>query len=274
MKGMSKMMTDVEFTRIYTFLKQRYGIDMHRKREIMEGRLENYVREKQFATYSAYMDAIEYDLTGTLEKDLVNMLTTNHTFFMRESEHYEYLKKVVLPELREKERVKKDLYIWCGASSTGEEPYTLAMLLKDFFGLEHEKWDTRILATDISTAALSSAVRGTYKKEQIEVLPEQWKRHYLQSDKTGETYTIRDEIKKEVLFRKFNLMEQFPFRRKMHVIFLRNVMIYFDEETKKKLVQKIYELLENGGYFFIGRTETIDRDWAPFQMLQPSIYRK
>lgn len=268
------MMTEVEFKRIYQFLKQRYGIDMERKREIMEGRLENYVRAKQYTSYMAYMDAIEQDFTGNLEKDLVNMLTTNHTFFMRESEHYDYLKQVVLPEFRAKEASKRDLCIWCGASSTGEEPYTLAMIIKDFFGFEHDKWDTQVLATDVSTAALSRAIAGSYTKEQIEPVPEQWKRRYFKADKEEEYYTVVPEIKKEVLFRQFNLMSQFPFRRKMHIIFLRNVMIYFDAPTKKQLVEKIYDVMEPGGYLFIGRTETIDRNTVPLQMIQPSIFKK
>ena len=268
------MITDVEFTRIYKFLKQRYGVDMHRKREIVEGRLENYVRDKGFATYTEYMDTLEQDITGELEKDMVNILTTNHTFFMRETEHFDFLRRIVLPELKAKEAGKKDLSIWCGASSTGEEPYTLAMVLKDFFGLEHDKWDTQILATDVSTAALSHAIAGIYTREQIEPMPDAWKRRYFKADKEGEYYTVTDEIKREVLFRKFNLMEPFPFRRRMHVIFLRNVMIYFDNATKRSLVQKIYEGMEPGGYFFIGRTETIERDWVPFEMIQPSVYRK
>ena len=105
-------------------------------------------------------------------------------------------------------------------------------------------------------------------------MPDAWKRRYFKTDREGEYYTVTDEIKKEVLFRKFNLMDQFPFRRRMHVIFLRNVMIYFDAPTKKRLIQKIYEAMEPGGYFFIGRTESIERDWVPFQMIQPSVYRK
>ena len=176
--------------------------------------------------------------------------------------------------MKAKEAGKKDLSIWCGASSTGEEPYTLAMVLKDFFGLEHDKWDTQILATDVSTAALSHAIAGTYTREQIEPMPDAWKRRYFKADKEGEYYTVTDEIKREVLFRKFNLMDPFPFRRRMHVIFLRNVMIYFDNATKRSLIQKIYEGMEPGGYFFIGRTETIERDWVPFEMIQPSVYRK
>ena len=133
---MSKRMTEEEFQRIYRHLKGRYGIDMERKKEIVQGRLENYVQSGGYETYHEYMNAVELDYTGKLERELVNILTTNHTFFMREFEHFEYLKRMVLPELKQKEIRTRDLCIWCGAASTGQEPYMLAMLLKDFFGLE------------------------------------------------------------------------------------------------------------------------------------------
>jgi chemotaxis protein methyltransferase CheR len=267
-------MTEQEFLRIQTFLKRRYGIDMGRKKEIVQGRLENYVRQKGWKNYTEYMDAVEADVTGALEKKLVSLLSTNHTYFMREFEHFEYMRNEVLPYLRRKEQNRKDLHIWCGAASSGEEPYMLAMLLVDFFGLEHGEWDTKVLATDISADVLQHAQSGIYTKEQIEVLPEMWRRRYTKPMPDGEHVRISDEIKNEVLFRKFNLMDPFPFRRRMHVIFLRNVMIYFDAETKQRLLKKVYDILEPGGYLFIGRTETIDRSTVPFVMIQPSIFRK
>lgn len=267
-------MTEEEFLRIYKYLKRRYGIDMTRKKEIVKGRLENYVRMGGFRNYTEYMDAVEQDFTGKLEKQLVNILTTNHTYFMREFEHFEYMKNVVLPWLRKKEDQQKDLCIWCGAASTGEEPYMIAMLLKDFFGLEHASWDTKVLATDVSTGALKQAITGIYTREQIEILPKQWQRRFLKPVGPGEKYEVTKELKNEVIFRQFNLMEPFPFKRKMHVVFLRNVMIYFDSNTKRKLIQKVYDVMEPGGYLFIGQTETLDRDSVPFKMIQPSIFRK
>lgn len=267
-------MTQEEFLRIYRFLKSRYGIDMERKKEIVEGRLENYVRAGGYSNYSEYIYALESDITGRLERELVNILTTNHTFFMREFEHFDYMRNVVLPQLKVQEARKKDLCIWCGASSTGQEPYMLAMLLKDFFGLDHEEWDTKVLATDIATDVLRHAAAGIYEKEQIESLPEHWKRRYMRPIDGGERYEMRDEIKKEVLFRKLNLMDEFPFKRKMHVVFLRNVMIYFDKETKREVIRKVYDVMEPGGYLFIGKTETIDRTDIPFKLIQPSIFRK
>jgi chemotaxis protein methyltransferase CheR len=220
------------------------------------------------------MNAVEADFTGRLEKDLVNMLTTNHTYFMREFEHFDFLKQEVLPWLRQKEQARKDLYTWCGAASTGEEPYMIAMLLQDFFGLEHNQWDTKVLATDVSTEALQQAVRGVYTLEQVEKLPESWKRRFLRPCGDGVHCEVTQELKNEVLFRQFNLMDAFPFKHKMHVIFLRNVMIYFDAPTKRSLLRKIYDVLVPGGYLFVGRTETIDRGATPFEMLQPSIFRR
>ncbi|MBO5352632.1 MAG: protein-glutamate O-methyltransferase CheR [Lachnospiraceae bacterium] len=271
---MGKLMTEDEFQRIYRHVKTRYGIDMERKKEIVQGRLENYVQTGGYTTYQEYMNAVELDYTGKLERELVNLLTTNHTFFMREFDHFEYLKRMVLPELKQREEKNRDLCIWCGAASTGQEPYMLAMLLKDFFGLEHEHWDTKVLATDISTQVLEQAVRGIYEENQISVLPEHWKRRFLRPVNGGAQYEISAEIKEEVLFRQFNLMDTFPFKRRMHIIFLRNVMIYFDKETKRQLVQKVYDCMEPGGYLFIGQTETIDKTSVPFEMIRPSIFRK
>ena len=267
-------MTEEEFLRIFRFLKSRYGIDLTRKKEIVQGRLDNYIHTNGFRNYHEYMNAVETDFTGKLEHELVNILTTNHTFFMREFEHFDFLRQVVLPELRIKEEKKKDLCIWCGAASTGQEPYMIAMQLKDFFGLEHHLWDTKVLATDISTQVLQQAAEGKYDKSQIETLPESWKRRFLHAIEGGERYEIAKEIKEEVLFRQFNLMDIFPFKRKMHIVFLRNVMIYFDKETKKQLIQKVYDVMEPGGYLFIGRTETIDKSIVPFKLIQPSIFRK
>lgn len=162
--------------------------------------------------------------------------------------------------------------IWSAASSTGEEPYTIQMVLQDYFSLD-EGWDTQILATDISTQVLQKARSGIYLEEQIRPLPENWKRRYLH--KVGdEQYQMREELRKKIVFRQFNLMDEIPFRGLFHVVFLRNVMIYFDEGTKRKLLDRINEHMVMGGYLFIGTTESIGEITSDFQCLQPSIYRK
>ena len=146
------------------------------------------------------------------------------------------------------------------------------MVLQDFFGLEHG-WDTKILATDISTKVLQHAQQGKYLAEQIEPLPEKWKRRFL--DKLNEDeYQFKKELRNEVIFRQFNLMNPLPFRRPFHVVFLRNVMIYFDEPTKLQLLRKIYDHMEPGGYLFIGTTEALNRKGTAFKYIEPSIYQK
>ncbi len=271
---MHRTMTEQEFLRIYHFIKDRYGISLDRRKEIIQGRLDNYLQWNGYQSYTEYMRAVEADFTGRLEGELVNILTTNHTFFMREFEHFDYLRMKVLPELKRKEERKKDLCIWCGAASSGQEPYMMAMLLKDFFNLEADAWDTKVLATDINTEVLLQAVRGVYDREHVESIPENWKRRYFHPINGGEQFEIVKEIKDEVIFRQFNLMDDFPFKRKMHIIFLRNVMIYFDNETRKQLIQKVYDVMEPGGYLFVGRTETLDKSQCPFDMIQPSVFRK
>ena len=271
---MHKDMTEDEFQRIYHFIKSRYGISLDRRKEIVQGRLDNYLQWNGYASYTEYMRAVESDFTGKLERELVNTLTTNHTFFMREFEHFDYLRQKVLPQLRIKEARNKDLCIWCGAASSGQEPYMLAMLLREFFSLEADAWDTKVLATDVNTEVLMQAVRGVYDKEHIENLPDNWKRRFLHAINGGEQYEISQEIKNEVIFRQFNLMDDFPFKRKMHIVFLRNVMIYFDNATRKQLIEKVYNCMEPGGYLFVGRTETLDKSQCPFEMIQPSVFRK
>lgn len=268
------MMTDAEFLRIAGHMKQCYGIDMSQKKVIMNGRLEGYITRAGFSSFSEYINALEHDKTGELEKVLVNLLTTNHTYFMREFEHFEYFRQVVLPWAKQKAGATKDIRVWCGAASTGEEPYMIAMVLKDFFGLEHKEWDTKVLATDVSTKVLRQAMAGVYTAEQLKNMPDQWKRHFFKEVKGAGQYKVTDELKQEVLFRQFNLMSPFPFKKPMHTVFLRNVMIYFDEPTKRELIRKVYEYLEPGGYLFIGMTENLDRSETPFQIIQPSIFRK
>ncbi|MEH2945163.1 protein-glutamate O-methyltransferase CheR [Lachnospiraceae bacterium KK002] len=267
------MITEQEFHRIVVYVKQKYGIDLTGKQILVNGRMENYLLRNGYSGYDEYMTKVEKNPKGEEARNLINVLTTNHTYFMREFEHMDFMRKVVLPQIKAKEAGKRDVRIWSAASSTGEEPYTIAMVLKDFFGLDHKMWDTRVLATDLSTKVLEQAQRGKYLKEQIDPLPEGWKRRFFKRVNELE-YQVTPELKQELIFRQFNLMNPFPFRKKFHVVFMRNVMIYFDDNTKLQLLRKVYDYLEPGGYLFVGTTESIDRKGTNFQYVEPSIYRK
>ncbi|MCD7826802.1 MAG: protein-glutamate O-methyltransferase CheR [Clostridiaceae bacterium] len=267
------ILSDQEFYHIVSYVKGRYGIDLSQKKVLVSGRLENYLLRQGFQSYEEYITQVEKNSGGAEAANLINVLTTNHTYFMREFIHFEYMNKTVLPWIKAKEsRGQRDVRIWSAAASTGEEPYTIQMVLKDFFGLE-TGWDTQILATDVSTRVLQKAKKGVYLAEQIEPLPDTWKRRYFKAV-SREEYQICEEIRKKIVFRQFNLMDDIPFRGLFHIVFLRNVMIYFDEETKAKLLNRIYQHMAEGGYLFIGTTESIDKAATPFQYVQPSIYRK
>lgn len=211
------MITDSEFHRVVHYVKQTTGIDLSEKRVLINGRLENYILRNGYNGFDDYMAKVEHDPAGKEARNLINALTTNHTYFMREFEHMEFLRQEVLPKLKVKEAARKDLRIWSAASSTGEEPYTIAMVLQDFFGLEHG-WDTKVLATDISTKVLQHAQRGKYLAEQIEPLPEKWRRKFFEK-LNDEEYQVKQELRDEVIFRQFNLMNKFPFKRPFHVVF-------------------------------------------------------
>ncbi len=267
------MLTNQEFERIAGYVKRKSGIDLSGKRVLIQGRLDNYIQKSGYQSYHEFMNVVEKFPAGAEAEVLMNALTTNHTYFWREYEQFLYLKQVVFPKLKQREAATKDWRIWCAASSSGEEPYTLAMLCMDYLGLEQPDWDTTVLATDIDTNILEKAVRGVYNKDSVENLPQQYVRRFFRAINENE-YQVRDELKRQVLFRKFNLMEPLPFRKKLHVVFLRNVMIYFDDKTKARLLENIYDKMEPGGYLFIGSTESISQCHGKFRYIQPSIYRK
>ncbi len=266
--------TDREFRLLAAYIKDHYGINLKdEKRALVTGRLRNVLLQNNFKSFSEYFEYILADKTGNAAATLINKISTNHTFFMREADHFKYFRDHVLPYLKNTVN-GKDLRVWSAGCSSGEEPYTLAMIIDEFFGKEKMWWDTRILATDISGRVLEAAAEGIYDNERIATLPSNWKESYFKPyDK--ENHILIDRIRGEVIYRKFNLMDEvFPFKRKFHVIFCRNVMIYFDAPTKQKLVEKFYNSLEYGGYLFVGHSESLNRDEKKFKYILPAVYRK
>ena len=264
---------EAEFIRLTSYIKNNYGINLINKKTLIEGRLSNIIYDKGFTNFRDYLDFVFADNTGEEIKTLINRLTTNHTYFMRESKHFDFFSSTVLPYLSDSVK-DKDLRIWSAGCSTGEEPYTLIMLIEDYFEKEAAYWDKSLLATDISSRALEIARNGIYKAEDINEVPLHWKYNYFEQlgkDKV----MIKESVRNSILFRQFNLMEEkFPFKRKFHVIFCRNVMIYFDQMTKLSLINRFYEALDYGGYLFIGHSETIEKDSTSFKYLMPAVYRK
>lgn len=264
-------MTDEDFKRLITFVKTNYGINLEKKRVLIEGRLTNMLTERGFTEYKTYLDMVFKDPSGPDMADLINKLTTNHTFFLREPEHFEFLKTVVLPYT---ESVVKDhdIRIWCAASSTGQEPYTLAMTIDEYFGDRRSSWDAKILATDISTTVLSKAKEGIYTNDMVKDVPAAWlTKYFVRLDK--DRYQVCEKIRNEIIYKQFNLMDKISYKKQFDLISCRNVMIYFEQETKNQLIDRLYSAIKPGGYFFIGHAENVQKD-TNFQFVKPAIYRK
>lgn len=268
---MALKITDAEFSRLINFMHSTYGIDLSKKRILIEGRLSNMLIEKGFTNYNQYLDSVFADKSGRETVELVNKLTTNHTYFMREPQHFDFMRTVFLPYIEENVK-DRDVRIWCAASSSGEEPYTIAMTIDDYFGSRRVGWDLRILATDISTRVLQKAKNAVYPAESLNALPEKWKTKYFTRNSDG-TYTVIDRIRKEVIYKEFNLMDKIVYKKPFDLIFCRNVMIYFDAQTKDALVERFYDASKNGAYLFIGHAETVSKK-SRYRFIQPAIYQK
>ena len=264
-------LTDNEFHRLVTYIKTNYGINLERKRVLIEGRLNSIVTSMGFSTYGQYLDYAFGDPSGREAIALVNKLTTNHTFFMREPEHFEFLKSTVLPYIEQSVK-DKDARIWCAASSTGQEPYTIAMTIDEYFGPRKAGWDLKILATDLDTDVLRTAKNGIYTLDMLKDVPPHWmKRYFKKID--SENYQVIDEIRNEIVYKKFNLMDNIVYKKPFDLISCRNVMIYFDADTKNALIERFYDCTKNGGYLFIGHAENVSKT-TRYKYIKPAIYRR
>jgi chemotaxis protein methyltransferase CheR len=201
---------------------------------------------------------------------LLNKLTTNYTYFMREPECLDVFQDTIIPDIVGRHKADKTLSIWSAGCSSGEEPYNISMFLMDYLGNDAKNWDTKLLATDISAKALATARRGIYQLP--DTIPPQWKAKYF-VHKENDTYAVSPEIRSNVQFQSFNLMSPIHFRRKFDVIFCRNVMIYFDQPTKEALVHRFYDATVPGGYLMISCSENIGRN-NPYHKLDTAVFQK
>ncbi len=267
--------SDAEFIQLSDYIKSNYGLNLKKeKKYLLLGRLQGLLMELGISSFHDYYQYLISDEKGKAVSMMLDRLTTNHTFFMREAEHFDYFKNTVLPYLTASRSLSRDLRIWSAGCSSGEEPYTLAMIIADDPFVGKRVWDSSILATDISMQALTTGIQGVYSREQLVPLPGQWQKKYFE-ELDHEKSQVVDRIKKAVIFRRFNLMnEVFPFKKKFQVIFCRNVMIYFDSQSRNDLLNRFYEATETGGYLFIGHAESIDRSASRYKYIQPAIYRK
>ncbi|MEA5040802.1 MAG: CheR family methyltransferase [Clostridiaceae bacterium] len=265
--------TDNEFVHLSEYIYKNYVINLKgKKRALLTGRLNGVLEKNGFQSFSEYCSYLERDRSGEAEKTLINQITTNYTYFMRESSHFAFIKDAVLPALEQSVN-DRDLRIWSAGCSTGEEAYTLAFLLDGYFR-EKNWWDKTILATDISEKALGIAKRGIYETSRLTDLPPEWQRDYF-SQVDSEHMEVKSNIRNQVVFAPLNLMgDRFAFRKKFHVILCRNVMIYFDQKTKTDLVNRFYDITAPGGYLLIGHTESIASWESKYKYIRPATYQK
>lgn len=271
------VLSDKEFHDVAHLMYERFGIHLsEQKRTLIAGRLSKRVRNLGLSSIGSYLARVRADETGAELTELVDRITTNHSFFYREKDHFEFLSSEVLPAIkaRRAQEAGFSLRIWSAGCATGEEPYTLAMVMREFLGASASMTDWAVLATDLSLSALREAMSAVYAGNRVRELPAAWRNAYFEQRGEDE-WAVKDDLRRAVLFKRLNLMdERYPFKGLFDVVFCRNVMIYFDPPVRKALVDRIFRYVKPGGYLFVGHSESLPRDSCPFNYVRPAIYRK
>ncbi len=267
-------MREEEFAAIRQYLYDETGISLSAgKRDMACSRLAKRLRHFGLNSYSAYLRKVQDGDPPTERQEFINCLTTNKTDFFREPHHFDFLRDTVIPQLRASGR--KRLRLWCAASSTGEEPYTLAMTLREHCPAS-EGWDARILASDIDTSVLAHAERGVYDLDRAgDIPPAMLHKYFLRGTgaKAGKI-SARPELRELLTFRQINLIEEpWPIRAQFDVIFCRNVVIYFDRDTQHKLLTRFAAQLDPNGFLFLGHSENIHWLADTFAPLGSTVYK-
>ena len=273
---MALELSDSEFKRISTLVYAKSGINLHQgKKELVKARLGKRLRATGCPSFEAYFDLLRDEQGGLELVRMLDALTTNKTSFFREKNHFDFLEQVVFPAILKRNRNKVKIRCWSAGCSSGEEPYSLAISISEFFRSVPEL-DAKILATDLSTVILAKAAKGVYAEAKVEGIPVTLLRRYFRKGfgKRDGYYQVKDNLKGMVTFRYHNLMEPASFLETFDLIMCRNVMIYFDKATQHNLVSGFYEHLGRGGYLFVGHAESLTGIEHSFTYVQPTLYRK
>lgn len=269
------LLGDAEFDFIRHVIVENAGIVLGpNKRQLVQGRLARRLRELDLPSYEAYCDHVREsgpeELVG-----LINALTTNVTAFFRENHHFDALASYMIPEALQRNQATRRMRIWSAGCSTGEEPYCIAMVGSE--GLpSHARWDLKILATDIDSDVIATARQGIYPLERLSAVPQDRLRRCFRKGvgpNAGQAL-IQPDIARLVSFRTLNLQQAWPMKGPFDIIFCRNVMIYFDQATRERLIARFAELLTPGGYLCLGHSESIHAGTAPFRLVGKTIYRR
>ena len=261
------------FNRFREIVLECSGIRLgERKEALVSARVGKRMRELGIRDYSAYIKCIDEDTTGLEKVKLLDAISTNVTSFFREAKHFEFLSRVLDDWLAQGDRRFR---FWSAASSTGEEPYSMAMTILASLG--GRPADVRILATDISTKVLEHCVKGVYEKGKVDSVPPAFRNRYFERlGRVGKVqYAVKPELKKMLVFKRMNLAETpFVMKGPLDAIFCRNVMIYLDQDIRVRLLGELYRLLRPGGYLFVGHAESLTGIVSEFEAVEPAVYIK
>ncbi len=263
-------MSDEDFTVLAATAYDISGIVLgDHKKELVYSRIARRVRKLNLANFSQYCQYLDINKDSETN-EFVNAITTNLTSFFRESHHFEYMAKTLIP-IWKKEKRTQPIRIWSSACSTGPEPYSIAITLNK--NMPVKQFDIKILATDLDGDVLNKARIGEYSIDDIEQLPKAYHSSFLRS-KGSEVGLVKDSIKELIQFNRLNLLGPWPIKHKFDVIFCRNVVIYFNKETQKELFDRLADQLVDGGHLFIGHSETLHGVSQRFESMGRTIYKK
>jgi chemotaxis protein methyltransferase CheR len=257
-----------EFEQIRQLAYRTFGLDLKTgKEELVSARLRKLVRSGGFHSFQDYYRSVVQDRTGASLLALIDALATNHTSFLREADHFQFLRDQVIPGIRSRDPIE----VWSAACSTGEEVWTLAMVLNEAFTNRR----VRITASDISNKALGFAQRAIYPAERCHGLSAAWLSRYFAADgRPPASYQIAPALRAQAVFRRINLIESYSWPHPFPIIFCRNVMIYFDRPTQERVIAGLSRHLEPGGYLFVGHAESLTRVSHSLEYVRPAVYRK
>lgn len=270
-----------EYSLFVELIYQTSGISLgENKQELLKTRFQKIMHRLGICSYRDYYSYVIDGGNKGAFGEMIDAISTNHTFFARENAHFDFLQKTALAEIVSRKSQSKTYTMrgWCAASSSGEEPYTIMIALLE--SMDVNRWDIKLLATDISTQILKQAMDGMYHHSKVRDLSPLWVEKYFVREKVEKDIWCRvvPEVKQYIAFRHFNLMTSpFPFKGKFDFIFCRNVMIYFDEKTQQHLVKKMSHCLADGGYLFIGHSENIplqSQAQAYLRPVRPAVFKK
>ncbi|MBL1432422.1 MAG: chemotaxis protein CheR [Gammaproteobacteria bacterium] len=267
--------TDADFKSVRDLVRKNTGISLSEaKRDMVYSRLVRRLRELNLQRFSDYLALVCSDGADDELIQFTNAITTNLTSFFREGHHFEYLAETVLPELMRQNADVRKIRIWCCAASTGEEPYSIAMVVKEVIP-KNSGWDVKILATDLDTNVLATAEKGIYPVDRIKDIPaHRQRRFFLKGGGKQQGHVrIRPELQQIITYKKLNLMDQWPLSGPIDIIFCRNVVIYFTKDTQKVLLERFTKLVAPGAHLFMGHSESLNNVTDKFQLLGRTIYR-